>query len=379
MVLLFSMCLALVPIWVNSGFSTAPQGKFMVKQEPFGMSRDGKPVDLFTLTNPQGMEVRAMTYGGVIVSLRVPDRNGHLADVVLGYDKLDGYLAQSPYFGAIVGRYGNRIANAKFTLDGKDYLLAKNNGPNSLHGGIKGFDKVVWHAESFQKNGQAGLILKYTSRDGEEGFPGTRQVTVTYTLSDKNGLTFDYQATTDKSTPVNLTNHSYFNLAGEGSGDILNHELLLNAERFTPVDVTLIPTGEISAVQGTPLDFTHSTLIGARIAQKDKQLAFGGGYDHNFVINRQGQGLVLAARVYERASGRVMEVYTTEPGVQFYSGSGLDGSITGKHGHIYKTRFGLCLETQHYPDSPNKPNFPSTILRPGETYHSSTVYRFSTR
>jgi aldose 1-epimerase len=376
-VLFFSVCLMLVSLRVSSGFSSTSQGKCMIKKEPFGITRDGKPVELFTLTNPQGMEVRAMTYGGVIVSLRVPDRNGHLADVVLGYEKLDGYLAQSPYFGAIVGRYGNRIANAKFTLDGRDYALAKNNGPNSLHGGIKGFDKVLWSAESFDKNDRVGLILKYTSVDGEEGYPGTLQVTVTYTLDDKNGLTLEYQATTDKPTPVNLTNHSYFNLAGEG--DILSHELLLNADNFTPVDVTLIPTGEISAVQGTPLDFTHPVPIGRRIDQKDKQLAFGGGYDHNFVINRQGEGLVLAARVYEPITGRVMEVYTTEPGVQFYSGNGLDGSITGKRGRVYRAHFGLCLETQHYPDSPNKAAFPSTILRPGETYHSTTAYRFSTR
>jgi aldose 1-epimerase len=325
------------------------------------------------------MEVRVMTYGGTIVSLRVPNRNGHLDDVVLGYETLDGYLAQSPYFGAIVGRYGNRIGRAKFSLDGKEYSLAKNNGPNSLHGGIKGFDKVVWHAQSFEKKDGVGLILKYRSRDGEEGFPGTLDVTVTYMLDDKNELTIQYQATTDKPTVVNLTNHSYFNLAGEGSGDILRHELRLNADHFTPVDITLIPTGEISTVKGTPLDLTHATLIGSRIDQKDRQLAFGGGYDHNFVINRHGEGLALAAQVSEPMSGRVMEVYTTEPAVQFYSSNGLDGSITGKHGHVYKRRSALCLETQHYPDSPNQPGFPSTILRPGQTYRSTTSYRFSTR
>ena len=316
---------------------------------------------------------------GCIVSLRVPDRNGHLDDVVLGFDKLEGYLAKSPYFGAIVGRYGNRIANAKFTLDGKEYTLAKNNGSNSLHGGIKGFDKAVWNGESFQRDDAVGVILKHLSPDGEEGYPGTLRVTVTYTLDDKNGLTLDYQAVTDKATPVNLTNHSYFNLAGEGSGDILGEELQLNADYFTPVDVTLVPTGEIRAVRGTPFDFTHPTAIGSRIHEKDKQLEFGGGYDHNFVINRQGEGLQLTARVYEPTTGRLMDVYTTEPGVQFYSSNGLDGSITGKRGHTYAAHAALCLETQHFPDSPNQPKFPSTILRPGQTYHSTTAYRFSTR
>jgi aldose 1-epimerase len=338
----------------------------MIKKEAFGTTHDGEAVDLFTLTNSHGMEVRAMTYGGIIVSLRVPDRNGQLDDVVLGYDKLDGYLGRHPYFGAIIGRYGNRIGHAKFTLDGNEYRLAENDGPNSLHGGIKGFDKVVWHAESFEKKDQVGLIFKYTSIDGEEGFPGTLEVTVTYTLDDRNQLTIEYQATTDKPTVVNLTNHSYFNLKGEGSGGILGHELLLNADHFTPVE-------------GTPLDFTHLTAIGSRIDQNDKQLQFGGGYDHNFVIKRQGEGLALAAQVYEPTKGRVMEVYTTEPGVQFYSASGLDGSITGKHGHVYAKRSALCLETQHYPDSPNRPEFPSTILRPGQTYRSTTAYRFSTR
>jgi aldose 1-epimerase len=351
----------------------------MIKKEAFGATRDGKPVELYTLTNQHGMEVRAMTYGGIIVSLRVPDKNGERADVVLGFDSLDGYLGKSPYFGALIGRYGNRIAHAQFTLDGKQYRLAKNDGPNSLHGGIKGFDKVVWHAEPVEKPGEVGLILQYTSADGEEGYPGTLHVTVTYTLDESNELTIRYHATTDKATPLNLTNHSYFNLAGEGNGDILGHVLTLNASHFTPVNKTIIPTGEISSVQGTPLDFTRPTAIGARINSKFEQMVLGRGYDHNFVINRQSSGLALAARVYEPTTGRVMEVHTTEPGVQFYTGNFLDGTVTGKHGHVYKQRSAFCLETQHYPDSPNQPNFPSTILRPGQSYESTTIFKFSTR
>jgi aldose 1-epimerase len=350
----------------------------MITKKPFGTAGDGKPVTLYTLTNKQGMEIRAMSYGGIILSVRVPDKNGQFDDVTLGYDSLDGYLKKTPYFGAIIGRYGNRIANGKFTLDGKEYTLAKNNGPNSLHGGLKGFDKVVWEAEPFENQDGVGVIFKYTSPDGEEGYPGNLKTQVTYTLTDQNELVFAYHATTDKATPVNLTNHTYFNLAGDGKGDILGHILMLNADRFTPVDKTLIPTGELRSVKGTPLDFTAPTAIGARIQDQDEQLLFAGGYDHNFVINRQGPGLALAARVEEPTTGRVLEVFTTEPGVQFYSGNFLDGTITGKRGHVYKQRTGFCLETQHYPDSPNKPDFPSTILRPGGTYDSKTVYKFST-
>ena len=350
----------------------------MVKKEAFGSTPDGKSVKLYTLADPHGMEVRVMTYGGIIVSVKTPDKAGNFADVTLGFDTLDAYLAKNPFFGALVGRYGNRIGNARFTLDGKEYTLAKNNGPNALHGGLKGFDKVVWQAHSFEKGSAVGLVLKYTSVDGEEGYPGTLHVTVTYTLDDKNEFRIDYHATTDKATPVNLTNHTYFNLAGEGSGSILGEELMLSADHYTPVDSTLIPTGKISSVKGTPLDFTKPTAIGARINDHYEQLVFGGGYDHNFVINRQGPGLVLAARAYDPTSGRVLEVDTTEPGVQFYTGNFLDG-VHGKHGHIYNKRDAFCLETQHYPDSPNKPNFPSTILRPGETYHSVTVWKFSTR
>jgi aldose 1-epimerase len=351
-----------------------------VEKQAFGATTDGTAVDLYTLTNANGVEVRAITYGGIIVSLRVPDRHGKLGDVVLGFDTLPEYQKASPYFGAIIGRYGNRIARGKFTLDGKAYTLAANNGPNALHGGLKGFDKVVWKGESFTNEKGVGVVFSYTSPDGEEGYPGTLRATVTYTLSHTNALTFDYHAVADKATPINLTQHTYFNLAGEGADDVLAHELMLSASRFTPVDSTLIPTGEIRKVEGTPFDFRTPTAMGARIGADDEQMRFGGGYDHNFVIDRkEGNSPVLAARVYEPTSGRVMEVSTTEPGVQFYTGNFLDGTVTGKGGHVYKRRSGFCLETQHYPDSPNRPEFPSTILRPGQEYRSRTIYAFSTR
>ena len=378
MALLALLCLGTIPFYAGSGVATSAQGALMVKKEVFGTMPDGKAVELYTLTNANGIEVRVINYGGVIVSIKTPDKNGKFADIVLGFDTLAGYLHNKPFFGALVGRYANRIGNAKFTLDGKEYTLAKNNGPNSLHGGLKGFDKVVWQAQSFEKRAEVGLILKYTSADGKEGFPGTLYATVTYTLTGKNEFSIDYHATTDKATPVNLTNHTYFNLAGEGSGNILGEELMLNADHFTPVDATLIPIGKIASVKGTPLDFTQPTSIGARINDPYEQLVFAGGYDHNFVINRQGPGLVPAARAYDPSSGRVLEVDTTEPGVQLYTGNFLDG-VPGKHGHVYNKRDAFCLETEHYPDSPNKPNFPSTILRPGEAYQSMTVWKFSTR
>ena len=345
----------------------------------FGTLPDGTALELFTLKNPSGMEVSVTNYGGIITSLKVPDRNGKIDDVTLGYDSIDGYLKSSPYFGAIIGRYGNRIAKAQFTLDGKTYKLPANDGPNTLHGGLKGFDKVAWRAEPFEREGERGIVFNYVSPDGEEGFPGTLTTRVTYTLTDKNEIAFDYHATTDKPTVVNLTQHAYFNLAGDGSGDVLGHELTVNADRFTPVSAALIPTGELASVEGTPFDFRTKTAIGARIAAAHEQIKRGGGYDHNYVLNKPAEGLTLApARVEEPKSGRVMEVHTTEPGIQFYSGNFLDGSITGKNGHVYNKRNGFCLETQHYPDSPNQPSFPTTTLKPGEEYTSRTVYTFST-
>ena len=350
-----------------------------ITQTAFGTTADGKPVELFTITNAHGVEVRAMTYGATIVSLRTPDRGGQLGDIVLGYPTLAGYLAQSPYFGAIVGRYGNRIAKGRFSLDGKTYQLATNNGPNHLHGGVKGFDKVVWSAAPAETDSSAAVAFSYVSPAGEEGYPGTLRARVTYTLTDRDELRVDYFATTDQATPVNLTQHSYFNLAGAGTRDILGHELMIAADRYTPVDATLIPTGEIAPVAGTPFDFRTPTAIGARIDQPDVQLQNGKGYDHNWVLNRASAAegaLVLAARVIEPTTGRTLDVFTTEPGIQFYSGNFLDGTITGKDGRVYQHRYGFCLETQHFPDSPNHPNFPSTILRPGREYHSTTVFQF---
>jgi len=348
----------------------------VIKKQAFGTVPEGR-VDLYTMTNSRGMEVRAMNYGGIIVSLRVPDKKGVLADVVLGFDTLDAYLNNKPYFGAIIGRYANRIANGKFTLNGAEYRLARNNGMNSLHGGLKGFDKVLWRGEQFENNQGIGVVFTYTSKNGEEGYPGNLKAKVTYTLTDQSELQIEYQATTDEATPVNLTNHSYFNLASEGNGDILKHNLILNADRFTPVDSTLIPAGELRSVAGTPFDFTKPTAIGARIDTNNEQLAIAHGYDHNFVLSRKGSGLELAGRVHEQQTGRALEVYTTEPGVQFYTGNVLDGTITGKHGHAYNKHAGLCLETQHFPDSPNHSNFPWTILKPEQTYNSRTVYKFS--
>jgi aldose 1-epimerase len=348
-----------------------------VKREVFGKTPDGAVVEVFTLKNVNGMEVRAITYGGIITSLRVPDRDGRLEDIVLGYDNLDVYIKNnSPYFGAIIGRYGNRIANGSFPLDGRTYRLATNNGPNHLHGGNRGFDKVVWSGEEFRSTEGVGVALRYSSGDGEEGYPGRLAAKVTYTLNDRNQLVIDYSATSDKPTPVNLTQHTYFNLTG-GEHDILDHELMIDADRYTPVDSVLIPNGSLAPVAGTPFDFTKPAKIGARIGQDDEQLRNGKGYDHNFVLNRSNSGLIYVARVVERSTGRVLDVSTTEPGLQFYSGNFLDGTIVGKSGIVYRQRFGLCLETQHYPDSPNRPEFPSTILRPGQEYRSRTVFSFS--
>jgi aldose 1-epimerase len=347
-----------------------------VTSAPFGKLPDGTAVEAFTLTNASGIEVRAITYGAIVVSIKAPDRAGRLDDIVLGFDTLDGYAGTHPYFGAVVGRYGNRIAKARFTLDGKTYALAANDGPNHLHGGVKGFDKVVWKATPFKDARGVGVVFTRTSPDGEEGYPGNLASTVTYTLTDRNELRVDYAHTTDAPTVHNVTQHTYFNLAGEGSGDVLGHLVTLDAAHYTPVDATLIPTGEIATVEGTPFDFRRATPIGARIDGDHEQLKRGRGYDHNFVVSRQGPGLVRVAHVHEPRTGRTLEVATTEPGVQFYTGNFLDGTLKGKSGHVYARRTGFCLETQHYPDSPNQPSFPSTVLRPGETYRSQTVFTF---
>ena len=347
-----------------------------VSQEGFGTLPDGRAVALYTLTNGHGLRVRAMTYGAIIVSIETPDRDGRLGDIVLGFDSLAGYLRTSPYFGAVVGRYGNRIARGRFTLDGRTYQLATNDGPNHLHGGNRGFDKVLWTADSASTDSTASVTFRYTSPDGEEGYPGTLHVAVTYSLGSDDALHVSYEATTDAATPLNVTQHSYFNLAGRG--DILDHRLMLAASHYTPVDSTLIPTGDIAAVEGTPFDFRTPTAIGARIEQDGEQLHRGHGYDHNWVLDRDGAGLITAARVVEPTTGRTLTVSTTQPGIQFYSGNFLDGTITGKHGQVYQHRAGFCLETQHYPDSPNHANFPSTILRPGETFRSTTVFAFGT-
>jgi len=343
-----------------------------IKKQAFGKTEDGKNVDLYTLTNSTGLNAKIMTYGGIVTSLQVPDRNGNFADIVLGCDSLDEYIKRSPYFGALIGRFGNRIAKGKFTLDGVEYTLATNNGPNHLHGGIKGFDKVVWNAKQMQTDQGPALKLTYRSRDGEEGYPGNLSCTVIYTLTNNNELKISYEAKTDKATVINLTHHSYFNLGGHNSGDILGHELIINADRFTPVDKDLIPTGEIKPVKGTPWDFTKPMAIGSRIKQVE------GGYDHNYVLNSSDGSLALAASVYEPKSGRVIEIFTTEPGIQFYTGNFLDGSVKGK-GAVYNKHNGFCLETQHFPDSPNRPNFPSVVLKPGEKYTQLTVHRFSAR
>jgi len=345
-------------------------------KQPFGVLARGREVDLFVLKNAQGMEASITTYGGIVTALTAPDRDGRFADIVLGFDSLEGYLAGHPYFGAIIGRYGNRIGKGLFTLDGQEYTLATNNDENHLHGGIVGFDKVVWDAEGRETSGGPQLTMRYLSADGEEGYPGNLEVVVTYTLPNNNELFINDTATTDKATPVNLTNHSYFNLAGHGNGDILDHEMQINADRFTPVDSSLIPTGELRNVGGTPMDFRESVTIGARIDDDDEQIGFGLGYDHNWVLTSDGSELTLAASVLEPTTGRVMEVLTTEPGVQFYAGNFLDGSLTGKNGELYNRRYGFCLETQRYPDSPNRPEFPTAVLRPGEKYRTTTVYRF---
>jgi aldose 1-epimerase len=346
-------------------------GKTSVTKQAFGRTSDGAAVDLYTLADGK-VEVRIMNYGGIIVSLRAPDRDGKLDDVVLGYDSFDGYRTNPAYFGAIIGRYANRIAHGSFQLDGKTYSIPRNNGDNTLHGGIRGFDKKLWTAREIKD----GIELTYVSKDGEEGFPGTLTAMVRYTLNE-GALRIEYSATTDKDTALNLTNHSYFNLAGQGKGEVLGHVVKIDASRFTPVDSSLIPTGELKSVQGTPFDFRTPHAIGERIDANDEQLRLGMGYDHNFVLDHPEGQLAEAAEVYEPTTGRILRVLTTQPAVQLYTGNHLDGSITGKQGIVYKPRFAFCLETQHFPDSPNHPSFPSTELKPGQTFHNVTVFQFS--
>jgi len=355
------------------------EAKTNIKKQPFGKTPEGSAVDLYTLTNRKGVEAAITNYGGIVVQLRVPDRKGNLADVVLGYDDLDGYIHDKAYLGALIGRYGNRIAQGKFTLDGKVYTLPRNNGENTLHGGLKGFNQAIWHATELESKDGPSLQLEYLSKDGEEGFPGNLSVKVIYTLTDENELKIEYSATTDKETVVNLTNHAYFNLAGAGNGDILQHQVMLPADKFLPANESQIPTGEIRSVQGTPMDFRTPTTVGARIDQDDQQLKYGLGYDNTWVLENGGSKTpTLAGTVYEPGTGRTIEVWTTEPGIQFYTGNHLDGT-KGKGGKPYLRRYALCLETQHFPDSPNHPNFPSTVLKPGQLYHTVTIYKFSAR
>ena len=375
----------MTPVHAQDDAETSANSDAGVEASTFGRLPDGRQVDVYRLTNANGIELQVTNYGGIILSLKTPDVDGEFDDIALGFDSLEAYLSDeyrqaNPYFGAIIGRYGNRIAGGQFSIDGDTYSLATNDGNNHLHGGDQGFDKVLWQAEPFENEAGIGLVLRYTSEDGEEGYPGKLETEVTYTLTDDDELMVDYRAVTDKATPVNLTQHSYFNLKGEGSDTILDHQLMINAPEFTPVNDSLIPTGELRAVEGTPFDFTQATAIGERIDQDNEQLEFGGGYDHNFVLardNAEADELVVAARVWEPQSGRMVEIATTEPGIQFYSGNFLNGDLTGKQGEAYEHRSGFALETQHFPDSPNQEAFPSTILEPGDTYRSRTVYRFS--
>ncbi len=350
-----------------------------VERRPWGKTKSGEAVELFTLTNAKGHSVAITTLGGIVVSVNVPDKTGTNGDVVLGFDSLDGYLTKNPFFGALVGRYGNRIGGAQFVLDGKTYTLAKNDGLNTLHGGLRGFDKYVWKARTAPATNGASVVLTHISPDGDEGFPGTLTATVTYTWTNDDELKIHYHATTDKPTVVNLTNHSYFNLAGQGNGTILDHQLQLSADKFTPVAKGLITTGELKPVDGTPFDFRQPTAIGARIDSTDPQIVLGGGYDHNWVVNGPAGTLRQVAHVTEPTSGRTLDVLSTEPGVQFYTGNFLDGSVVGKGGKSYPRRAAFCLETQHYPDSPNKPAFPSTVVRPGKPYDTTTVFKFGAK
>jgi len=374
----FVVLLAGISIISLVGCNTQSRAMMSIEKKPFGETKSGEKVDVYTLRNANGYDAQITNYGGILVFLETPDRTGKLGDVVLGYETLNEYIENNPYFGALIGRYANRIAKGKFKLNNKEYTLATNNGENHLHGGIVGFDKVVWDAREIRDAEGVGLELAYLSKDGQEGYPGNLSVTVRYFWSNDNELKIDYAATTDRETIVNMTHHSYFNLTA-CKRDTLDHELMFNAERFTPVDETLIPTGELRSVKGTPMDFTKPTAIGARIEQEDEQLRIGSGYDHNWVLNDYDGSIRMAASVYEPTSGRVMEVHTTEPGLQLYAGNFLDGSITGKNGVVYYKRYGFCLETQHFADSPNKPDFPTTVLKPCGKYTSTTIYKFSTK
>jgi aldose 1-epimerase len=374
-------CLTLTAFTAGCGSATPDTKESMetsprLQSTPFGRTPDGQGIDLITLRNSKKTEIRFMTYGGIVLSIKTADRGGALDDIALGYETAEAYATNSTYFGCLVGRYCNRIAKAKFTLDGQTYTLPANNGVNSLHGGTKGWDQHLWRAEPFQTADGVGAVLSLTSPDGDQGYPGEVKAKVTYTLTEANEFRVSYEATTNKTTVINLTQHTYFNLAGSKANDILGHKLMINADRYTPVDDTLIPTGELAKVEGTPFDFRNETVIGARINDKNEQLTRGKGYDHNWVLNRSGAGLETAARVTEPTTGRTLEITTTEPGIQFYSGNFLDGTIKGKAGKVYVHRGGFCLETQHYPDSPNQPSFPTTTLKPGETYRSETVFKF---
>lgn len=377
---LLSLALLMGCLTMTACTSNKPDdGKAGIEKSAYGQLPDGRPADLYTLRNASGMTARITNYGGILVGLTAPDRTGKFEDVTLGFDSLNAYVKNNPFFGALVGRYGNRIAKGKFTLDGKSYTLVTNNMGNHLHGGTVGFDKVLWTATPVDGE-QPALKLTYTAKDGEEGYPGNLTVSVTYTLQNDNALRIDYQATTDKPTVVNLTNHTYFNLTGGAKHDVLDHVLTINADRFVPVDKTLIPTGDLQPVAGTPFDFTRPTRIGAHINDStDVQIQYGLGYDHCWVFGDSSHRLKPVATVFEPTSGRVMNVETTEPAVQFYTGNFLDGSVTGREGFPYRKRYALCLETEHYPDSPNQPTFPSTVLRPGQTYKTTTVYQFSVR
>ena len=375
LVLVFALCAGVTaPLLAG----TSQRAEARIDKLAFGKLPDGTTVDIYTLKNRNGLQVEITNYGGAVVAIRTPDRRGRMADIVLGYADPSGYVADTSYFGALIGRYANRIARGTFTLNGVEYQLAQNNGVNHLHGGVRGFNKVVWQAREMARTDGVALELTYLSKDTEEGYPGNLAVTAMYVLSNANELRVEYTATTDKETVVNLTHHSYFNLAGAGADDVLRHEVMINADRFTPVDETLIPTGELKAVKGTPFDFSRATAIGSRINQADDQLVRGKGYDHNFVLNKKAQELSLAANVYEPASGRVLEMWTTEPGMQLYTGNFLD-KVRGKAGKVYHRRGGFCLEAQHFPDSPNKPAFPTTVLKPGERYTQTTVYKFTVR